>query len=152
MPGHGKEPSTTMSTRNKIAVGMIFYVGLLVAKLTGEDLLGRKRQSAFFDQLFLTNVGMSVLVFTIAIPFVLEDPTSLPLSLGVLTGLMWLPLTPMLGHWIGAAHAIGRAVLVLAIWLLLPEHRFVAVPVVVVATYVATLPVLWGRWRVESRE
>lgn len=133
-----------------IAVGMIFYVGLLIAKLTGEDLLGRDKKSPFFDRVFFSCVAMSLLVFAIAIPFVLEAPTSLPLSLGVLTGLMWVPMSPLLGHWIGAAHAIVRTTLVLTVWLLLPEDRFTAVPLVVVATYLATLPVLWKRWIARS--
>jgi hypothetical protein len=129
-----------------VAVGMIFYVGLLIAKLTGEDLLGRQKNTPFFDRLFFSTVAMSVLVFAIAIPFVLQNPTSLPLSLGVLTGLMWLPMSPLLGHWIGAAHAIVRTGLVLAVWLIVPEHRFTAVPLAVVGVYAVTIVVLWRRW------
>lgn len=131
-----------------IATGVIFYVGLLVARFTGEDLLGRSRKTPFFDRVFMCGMGMSLLVFAIAIPFTLEEPTSLPLSLGVLAGLMWLPMSPLLGHWIGAGHAIGRTALVVAAWLLLPEHRFVAVPLAVVAVYLVTLVVLWQRWQV----
>jgi hypothetical protein len=134
-----------------VAVGMIFYVGLLIAKLTGEDLLGRTRTSPFFDRLFFSTVLMSMLVFAIAIPFVLENPRSLPLSLGVLTGLMWLPISALLGHWIGAAHAIIRTGLVLTVWLVLPEHRFTAVPLAVVSVYAVTIGVLWKRWASMSR-
>ncbi|MEM1183658.1 MAG: hypothetical protein AAGI53_01515 [Planctomycetota bacterium] len=134
-----------------IAVGMIFYVGLLIAKITGEDLLGRNKSSPFFDRVFFASVAMSILVFAIAIPFVLESPTSLPLSLGVLTGLMWLPISPLIGHWVGAAHAIARTALVLTVWLLLPDDRFTAVPLAVVAVYVVTLTILWKRWIEHSR-
>src|SRR4051812_45761651 len=36
-----------------IGTGMIFYLGIGIARLTGEDLLGRQRKGNFFDQIFL---------------------------------------------------------------------------------------------------
>ncbi|MGL5005335.1 MAG: DUF7010 family protein, partial [Casimicrobium sp.] len=77
----------------------------------------------------------------------LKDVTSLPLSVGILTGLMWLPISWMIKHWIGVFHAITRVVLVLAAWYAFPQQRFVAIPIVIVAVYVVTIIILEKRWR-----
>jgi Family of unknown function (DUF7010) len=132
------------------ATGMIFYLGLLVARFTGEDLLGRTRKGNFFDKLFLLTVAMACLVYAVAIPFYLVDPTSLPLSVGVLTGLMWVPFSAMIGHWIGLFHGVVRTVLVTAAWYVFPDHRFVAIPAVIIVVYLITIRVLAKRWSTMS--
>lgn len=128
-----------------IGAGMIFYIALLVARLTGEDLLGKQRKGNFFDQLFLCCIGQALLVYAIAIPFFLIEPTSLPLSVGVLSGLMWLPFSGLIRHWIGFFHGIVRTALVVAAWYVFPHARFVAIPVVIVAVYLVTILVLANR-------
>ncbi len=128
-----------------IGAGMIFYVALGVARLTGEDLLGRERKGNFFDQLFLCCIGQALLVYAIAIPFFLIEPTSLPLSVGVLSGLMWLPFSGLIRHWVGLFHGIVRTALVVAAWYLFPHARFVAVPAVIVAVYLVTILMLARR-------
>jgi ethanolamine transporter EutH len=127
------------------ATGSIFYLALGIARLTGEDLLGKQRKGNFFDKLFLSCIFMAWLVFAIAIPFFLMEPSSLPLSVGILAGLMWLPFSVLIRHWVGHFHAISRTVLILICWFWLPEHRFVSIPVVIVATYAITLWVLARR-------
>lgn len=79
--------------------------------------------------------------------FFLVEPTSLPLSVGILTGLMWIPLSPMIGHWIGLAHGLGRTALVTAAWYAFPGSRFVAVPAVIVAVYLFSIGALAARER-----
>lgn len=129
-----------------IGTGMIFYLGLGVARMTGEDLLGRERRSDFFDRVFLLAVASALLVYAIAIPFFLVEPTSLPLSVGVLTGIMWLPLSGLLRHWVGLFHGVVRTVGIVVVWYLLPEARFVAVPAVIVVVYLVTIFVLARRY------
>jgi hypothetical protein len=128
-----------------IGTGFIFALGLGVARLTGEDLLGRTRENNFFDRLFLLTTVQAVLVFAIAIPFFLVEPTSLPLTVGILSGLMWVPFSGMIDHWIGLFHGISRTALVLVAWYLFPGARFVVIPAVIVAVYLATIVVLAGR-------
>ena len=130
-----------------IGTGMIFSLGLVVARFTGEDLTGRTRPKNPFDALFMRSVVMAWLVFAIAIPFFQIEPTSLPLTVGILAGLMWLPFSWMIGHWIGTFHAIARTVLCLAAWYLWPDHRFTAIPAAIVMLYVITLVALQQRWR-----
>jgi hypothetical protein len=130
-----------------IGTGMIFSLGLLVARFTGEDLLGRQRPGNPFDALFMRTVVMSWLVFAIAIPFFRLDPTSLPLTVGILAGLMWLPFGWIIGHWVGAFHSIARTVLCLAAWYAFPDHRFVVIPAVIVAIYLVTITALVRRPR-----
>lgn len=130
-----------------IATGSIFYLGVLVARFTGEDLLGKKSPKNTFDALFLQTVIMALLVFAIAIPFFMADYTSLPLTIGILTGLMWVPLSWAIQHWVGLFHGIARTVLVLGAWYAFPDHRFTAVPAVVVAIYLVTIVILEKRWK-----
>lgn len=129
-----------------IGTGMIFYLGLGVARLTGEDLLGRQRKSIFFDRIFLLTVVMAVVVYAIAIPFFLVEPTSLPMTVGILTGLMWIPFSGLIRHWVGLFHGLVRTGMVLAAWYLWPEARFVAIPAVIVAIYLITIFVLHRRY------
>jgi hypothetical protein len=128
-----------------IGTGMIFSIGLVVAQFTGEDLLGKKRPGNPFDALFMRTVVMAWLVFAIAIPFFRADPTSLPLTVGILAGLMWLPFGWIIQHWVGTFHAVTRTVLCLAAWYAFPEQRFVAIPIVIVTIYLATIAALWKR-------
>lgn len=134
-----------------IGAGSIFYLGLLVARFTGENLLGSGAVKNSFDQLFIMVMVMALMVFAIAIPFAMMDVTSTPMSVGILTGLMWLPLSWSIQHWVGIFHAVCRTVLVLAVWYLLPDMRFTAIPFVVVAVYLVTLVILVKRWRHENR-
>lgn len=129
------------------ATGSIVYLGMFISKFTGENFLDRSRPKNTFDTLFFYCVGMSVLVYAIAIPFFLEDSSSLPLSIGVLTGLMWLPITWIIQHWIGIVHGVARTVSVVVAWYLFPEHRILAVSIVIVLLYVFAILVLENRWR-----
>ena len=129
------------------ATGSIFYLGLLIARFTGEDLLGKTRPGNFFDRVFLLTIAMACLVYAIAIPFYLLDPSSLPLSAGILTGLMWVPFSALIRHWVGLFHGLVRTVLIVAAWYLFPSHRQVIIPAIVVTVYLVTLCVLINRQR-----
>ena len=98
------------------AVGSIAGLGLLFSRFTGENLLEKRRPKNVFDGLFFRAVGEAWLVFAIAIPFFRADYTSLPLSVGILRGLRWLPYPWMLGQWIGTFHTLTRTALVTAAW------------------------------------
>ncbi len=130
-----------------IGTGAIFSLGLLVAKFTGEDLLGKTRKGNEFDRLFMGGVLMSWLVFAIAVPFLRAEPSSLPLTVGILAGLMWIPFGWIVRHPVGLFHAVTRTVLVLAAWYLWPEQRFVVIPAVIVAVYLASIAMLVARWK-----
>jgi hypothetical protein len=101
-----------------IATGSIFGLGLIVARFLGEDLIGKTRDHNEFDRLFFASVQMAWLVFAIAIPFFMIEPTSLPLSVGILAGLMWLPFSWIIQHWVGMFHAFARTALVTIAWFL----------------------------------
>jgi hypothetical protein len=130
-----------------IGTGLIFSLGLLVARFTGEDLLGRTRPKNPFDALFMRALVMAWLVFAIAIAFFRVEPTSLPLSVGILAGLMWLPFGWIIQHWVGTFHAVSRTLLCLVAWYLWPHHRFTVVPAVIVVIYAVTIVALARRYR-----
>jgi hypothetical protein len=134
-----------------IATGSIVYLGMLLSRFTGENFLDKSRPKNTFDSLFLLTILMALLVYAIAIPFFLQDYSSLPLSVGILTGLMWIPLSWIIQHWVGIFHGVCRTVLVLAAWYLFPAQRLVAIPVVIVVMYLVTMLVFESRWRALQR-
>lgn len=125
--------------------GMIFYVAVLLSKFTGEDLLGKTRSNTLFDRIFLLSVFQAVAVYSIAIPFFMENRESLPLTVGILTGLMWLPFSGMLQHWVGIFHAVSRTATCLVIWYAFPDFRFTGLPLAIVVIYLATIMILHRR-------
>lgn len=130
-----------------IGTGSIVYVGLFLSKFTGENFLDKDKSKPKneFDTLFLFTVGQAILVYSIAIPFFLIDYSSLPMTVGILTGLMWLPFSWIIKHWVGVFHAVARTVLVLSLWYLLPEYRFITIPFAIVLMYIITLIILKNR-------
>ncbi len=129
------------------ATGFIVALGIFFSRFTGENFLDKQRPKNVFDDLFFRTVGEALLVYAIAIPFFRADYTSLPLSVGILSGLMWLPFSWIIGHWIGTFHTVARTALVTASWYLFPHFRFIAVPAVIVVIYAVTIVVLEARWR-----
>jgi hypothetical protein len=130
-----------------IGTGSIAYLGMFISRFTGEHFLDRSRPKNTFDALFFLVVAMALQAYAIAIPFFLIMPSSLPLTVGVLSGMMWLPVSWLLQHWIGIVHGALRTILVVAAWYLFPDYRFVVVPFVIVALYVFAIVVLESRWR-----
>lgn len=130
-----------------IGTGSIAYIGMGLSKLTGEDFMDKSKPRNTFDRLFFLCVGQALLVFAIAIPFFQLDYTSLPVTVGILTGLMWMPVTWLINHWVGIFHAVSRTGLLVAVWYLLPQHRFIGATATIVAIYLVTIVVLECRWR-----
>lgn len=130
-----------------VATGSIVYLGLFISKFTGEDFLAKDRPKNTFDRLFYLIILMSVLVYAIAIPFFLQDYTSLPLSIGILSSLMWVPISWLINHWIGIAHALIRTIGIIVVWYMFPDHRFLAISAVIVVLYIAAIIILERRWR-----
>ncbi len=125
-----------------LCTGMIFPLGILIGRLLNENVLETKNE---LDRLFGFSIVMAGLVWAIAIPFYLVEPSSLPLSVGILAGLMWVPFSWMIEHWIGLFHGITRTILVLAAWYLFPAQRFVVIPGVIVMIYLISIYVLATR-------
>ncbi len=130
-----------------IGTGSIVYLGLFLSKFTGENFLDKSKPNNEFDSLFLFTVGQAILVYSIAIPFFLIDHSSLPMTVGILTGLMWLPFSWIIKHWVGIFHTLARTISILALWYFLPEYRFIAIPFTIVLIYILTLLILKERKR-----
>jgi hypothetical protein len=128
-----------------IVTGSIVYLALFISKFTGENFLDKSKPKNAFDGLFMFTVAQAILVYSIAIPFFFIDYTSLPLSVGILTGTMWLPFSWIIKHWIGIFHAIIRTIIILALWYFLPDYRFIAIPFSIVLIYIITLFILMKR-------
>lgn len=140
-------PSRTVAIILFIATGMIAYLGMFISRLTGENFLDKTKPKNTFDALFFYTVAMSLLVYAIGLPFYLVDHTSLPLSVGILTGLMWLPFSWIIQHRVGIFHSVVRTVLILALWYAFPQQRFVVIPFAIVAVYAFTIAIFEQRWR-----
>ena len=130
-----------------IATGSIVYLAMGISKLTGEDYLDRSKPKNTFDNLFFLTVAQAILVYSIAIPFFIENYTSLPLTVGILTGLMWLPLSWIIDHWIGLFHSIVRTISIVVLWYLFPAERFVSIPLAIVIIYIVSIIILKNRKR-----
>lgn len=128
-----------------IATGSIAYLGMFISRYTGENFMDKSRPGNTFDTLFLFTVGQAVLVYAIAIPFFIIDYSSLPLSVGILTGLMWIPFSWIVQHWVGIFHTLARTTAILVLWYLLPDLRFTTIPFAIVVIYLATIAILIGR-------
>ncbi len=133
-----------------IATGSIVYLGMFISKFTDENFLDKNKPKNEWDQLFLFTVGQAVLVYSIAIPFFIIDYSSLPMTVGILTGLMWLPFSWIIKHWVGIFHAIVRTALILVLWYVFPDLRFVIIPFAIVLIYIATIMILNNRKKVLS--
>jgi hypothetical protein len=128
-----------------IATGSIVYLALSISKFTGENFLDKTKPKNVFDGLFLFTVAQAVLIYAIAIPFFLTDYTSLPLTVGVLTGTMWLPFSWIIKHWVGIFHAVSRTLLIVLAWYIFPDQRFVVIPFTIVFIYIITIFILIKR-------
>ena len=128
-----------------VGTGSIFYLGLVVARFTGENLMRKKGDKNYFDTIFLYAVAQAVGVYAIAIPFFMLEAESLPMSVGILTGLMWLPFSALVGHWVGIFHASIRTGLILVIWYVFPDFRFAGTAIAIVGVYLITIMLLLQR-------
>ena len=128
-----------------ICTGFIAFLGMFISKYTGENFLDKKKPKNTFDNLFFLAMGEALLVYAIALLFFVVDYTSLPLTVGILTGLMWLPFSWIVQHWVGLFHGIIRTVSVLALWYLFPDLRFVVIPFAIVLLYIITIVILLKR-------
>ena len=128
-----------------IATGSIVYLGMFISKFTGENFLDKTKPKNEFDRLFMFTVVQALLVYSIALPFFMLDYSSLPMTVGILTGLMWVPFSWIIKHWVGLAHSIVRTIVVLVLWYLFPEQRFVTIPFAIVGLYILTIIILIKR-------
>ena len=134
-------PTDSASIGMFICVGMAFPLGILIGRLRGENVVGKTE----LNRLMTLNVVMASLTWGIAIPFYNVDPSSLPLSLGILAGSMWVPLSWIIQHWIGVFHGVARTVLIVISWYAFPTQRFVIIPAVIVLIYLFSIYVLATR-------
>jgi hypothetical protein len=87
------------------------------------------------------------MVYAIAIPFFLLDYESLPMTIGILTGLMWIPFSWIIKHWVGFFHTLVRIALVVSLWYLFPNARFTIIPAAIILVYILTILILEVRRR-----
>lgn len=113
-----------------LGCGSIFYLAIGIAKFTGEDFFGKHRAKNTFDSLCFSGLLMCLLMFPIAMIIASHNHQ----SVGLITGLMCLPFSWIVEHWVGYFHAIARTSGVVIVWLLFPEYRFEAVSLVSVIT------------------
>ena len=130
-----------------IGTGCIFYLALFLSRFTGEKLLVKKDERNPFDSLFLYTLVMSWCAFAIAIPFGLQDHTAVPMAIGIVSGLMWIPISWTLEHNVGVVHTLTRTSLILISWVALPEHSFIAIPFIIVFVYSISLYQLAVRYK-----
>lgn len=119
-----------------VGSGMIFPLGLLLAKPTGSDPMAK---SAFSGATFA-----GLLAVMMCWPLIMAssgaEPTLAPLALAIAMSVHW----PVIGWSYGrlglfTAHSVIRVGGCTAVWMLYPDQRFVNVPLVVVGAYAVSL-------------
>ena len=128
-----------------IGTGSIAYLAIFISNFTGERFISKNKRKNVFDRLFLFTVLQSVLIYSIAIPFFILDYSSLPLTVGILTGTMWIPFSWIIKHWVGIFHAVLRTIVVLLLWYTMPDYKFVIIPFAIVLIYLITIFILKRR-------
>jgi ethanolamine transporter EutH len=128
-----------------IATGCIVYLALFVSKLIGKNFLDETKPKNEFESLFLSTMMQAVLIYSIAIPFFMIDRNTLPLTLGILTGTMWMSFSWVIKHWVGSFHAILRTILLVSLWYIFPDDRFVLIPFAIALVYIVTIIMLKNR-------
>ncbi len=120
--------------------GAIFPLAVLYAKLLKNDFM--RDESAIGGILPPIFIGM-LLFWPSAVAALWTAPDLTPLILAIGMSIHW----PMIG-WTYArtllfsAHAVVRAAVVFAVWMLVPERQFVAIPLFVAAIYFITVAVI----------
>jgi hypothetical protein len=125
-----------------IACVAITPMSLVFAQFLGERLVGGANDLGRLIGRTMLTVN---LVWAVAVPFWMVEPSSLPLTAGVIMGLQWIVLGWIIQHWIGLFHSIVRTLLIVAVWSIFPENRFAVVPAAIVAMYVFSILVLASR-------
>ena len=133
--------STQLSERLGVLVliicsGMIFPIGLLIARLRSEALVSSSNPLAKLMGLCVLMVN---LLWALHIPLFIHAPEFVPLSLGIGLGLHWVVYSWIVKHPVGIQHAILRTLLVVAAWAVFPESRLLAVSFVIALVYVLSI-------------
>ena len=135
-----------------IGTGSIVYIAMGISRLTGENITFKKRaQRNFFESLFLASVAMSFLVFSITIPFMMENHFAQPFALAVQSGLMWIVYGAITGQKIAIYHAVIRTLCCTLAYFIWPQHSFHIQPLIVVCCYAFTIPAMERRWHLQQQ-
>lgn len=116
--------------------GAIFPLGLLFAYFRNEKLLNTQNPLA---KLIGSCVLMVNLLWALHIPLIIYAPEFLPLSLGIGLGLHWVVYSWVVQHPVGVMHAVIRTLVLLVLWVALPEWRMIALPFAITAVYMLSL-------------
>jgi hypothetical protein len=118
--------------------GLIFPFALLIAKLRHENMTDRLNP---LSRLMGMSVLMVNLLWAVHLPLLIGAPRFFPLSLGIGLGIHWIVYSWIIQHPVGLVHAIVRTVLIVTAWSVFSTHRMIAVPLVIVMVYAAS--VVW---------
>lgn len=144
-------PASQMVMATFIGTGSIVYLAMGVSRLTGENISFKKSTDRnWFETVFLAAMGMSFLTFSISIPFFMENYLALPFALAVQTGLMWLVFGVLAAQKVAIVHAIVRTVACVVAFMLWPELSFQLQPLIVVACYGFSIPLMERRWKIQQ--
>lgn len=124
--------------------GTIFPLALAIAHFRGEALISSDNPLAKLMGLCVLMVN---LLWAVHIPLFLYAPTFVPLSLGVGLGLHWVVWSWIVQHPLGIVHAVLRTLLVAFAWFNFPEHRLLAIGLVIVFVYGISILQMLARYR-----
>ncbi len=125
-----------------IGSGMILPAGMLIDKLRGQNKMRPANNANPLHMMFLKGTAVVVLLWPLVIIAwkAAADPNLVVLGGAVLMGLVWIPYGAAADDPVGLQHAVGRAVVSYAAYLLAPDpFKATAISVVVIACYLFTI-------------
>ena len=56
-----------------------------------------------------------------------------------------IPFSWIIKHWVGIFHSVLRTIVILVLWYMLPDYKFIAIPFAIVVIYIITMIILKKR-------
>ena len=133
-----------LATATLYASGAIFPLSLVIGRVRGRNILAGGTSNPL-TTMFLQNLALVVLLWVMLIATHRDghDPLALVLGGAVIMGLIWISFGWAVGTRTGLLHAIGRTLLCVAAYALVPAPwTGGAICAAVVVSYLITLPIL----------
>lgn len=134
-------PPGQLATAVLFGSGAIFPLGVLIDRLRGRNLLAAGTKNPL-DVLFLRSLAMVIMLWPLVgiAANAAADPTLVVLGGALLMGVIWIPYGWAAGDPAGLQHAVIRAILSYAAFLLAPApHKASAIAVAVLLSYAFSL-------------
>ena len=122
-----------------VTSGLIFPLALLLQRPTRSNLMVKESLVANAGMVGFVNVAVG---WAITIPAFHTNPQLVPLTLVIGLSLHFASIGWSFGSRVLMFHPLVRALVIVALWYVLPAHRFTAIPLAIALIYLVTIALL----------